>query len=395
MDTYFNSGVKRTKCNLTWAPARGAPHPPYSYSNSVSFDIPLARETLLFFSQGGLTGGSLTVTSSANISDIARVDITVHYHDRRMRDQAEICVVKRNEGENGVGIYTHRVTPPHNSFCDELHFEVVLTIPCGTPDETLYLNRLETHVSTFSQYLEPLAIDFGDLILNGRTGEITVKTIIAHSAYFKTHTGSISAEVTPVCLEIDVRSETGSMKGIYMAARSLCLITNTGKVNVDALLTGSEGPNNSLNIHTRTGPLIARILLGPLDTPDSYRGNNFAVTTKSSNGSLIVYITSPPDSVLTVDASTRTGSAILSLSPQFEGYMDVYSAHSVGEIEVSNTTGSSDGRRRVMNTTQRETHWGRGTAGSVFWEANPVMNVQRPMGNVVLETWTGPATICL
>lgn len=73
--------------------------------------MPLPSETLLLLSQGALSAGNLKITTSSELTDLARVHITVHYYNSAVRDSARVCVIKRKSGESGVGIFVRPLEP--------------------------------------------------------------------------------------------------------------------------------------------------------------------------------------------------------------------------------------------------------------------------------------------
>ncbi|KAJ7650782.1 hypothetical protein FB45DRAFT_888785 [Roridomyces roridus] len=378
------TGGSFSDCDLAeWSTAIPGPrHPQYPHSDSVSLEVPLAPETLMFFSHGALSSGRLQVTSSSEISDIARFDITVHYYNPYIRDKARICLVERKEGENGVGIYTpmHRHSP--HGYRDRVHFEVVLTLPEG------YLNRLETDVSNFSHDLESLAeiVDFGEILLHGSNGMINLKDLVAGSASLRTSNGPITATHL-VASSVDVHSANGPITGNFTAVDRLDLVTSNGPVRVNVLLKGSDSKEvNKLNVRTSNSPLEASIRLGE----PSGSGGSFSVETTTSNNRLATKVVSTPlDAVLNLQARTSNSPGQVALPVTYEGDLEVYTSNSAVNIHPSNS-GAEDpagkGRKRVVQTAVITR--GRAAKGSVYWdEAN------KHRGKVVLRSSNGPATI--
>lgn len=87
--------------------------PPYSfpYSAETSFDLALSSDVLLLLSRGSLSAGRVDVVTSPALSDVVRVQVVVNYFRKDIRDLAQACLIKRGDGENGVGIFVSAVNP--------------------------------------------------------------------------------------------------------------------------------------------------------------------------------------------------------------------------------------------------------------------------------------------
>ena len=80
-----------------------ATSPPYSAN--TSFELPVSSDLLFLLARGSMSGGTVDIMSSPTVSNVAKVHVTVKYYREDVRDRAKVCLVKRRDGENGVGIF--------------------------------------------------------------------------------------------------------------------------------------------------------------------------------------------------------------------------------------------------------------------------------------------------
>lgn len=80
---------------------------PFVHNATASFHIPEATK-LFFFSRGTLSRGS--VDFSVGTADTVKVSVDVVYISKRHLDRASVCLLRRDEGQVGVGIYTPELT---------------------------------------------------------------------------------------------------------------------------------------------------------------------------------------------------------------------------------------------------------------------------------------------
>ncbi|KAJ7768680.1 hypothetical protein DFH07DRAFT_807582 [Mycena maculata] len=353
----------------------------FPYYAAVSLDVPLPYETLLLLSAGSLSNGNLKITTSPEVSDIARVDIAVHYYTKDVRDLVKICYVDRKDGESGVGIFTPRFWRSP-SRTDRLYFEVVLTLPQST--SPLFINRLVTDVSNFSHDLDALEdiIKFGEVFLTGSNGKIHAKTVGATNVKLTTSNGAVLVDHL-VALNAAVRTSNAGISGNYSAVDSLHLTTSNGAIKVEAALTGDD--TKPLILRTSNHVLEATINLGA----PSGSGGSFHVQAETSNGRLAAHIASAPvEFVLTLQARTSNAKALVKLPPTYEGDLEVHTSNAgvgIARADPHEEDPRGEGRTRRLETRVVGKYM---AAGAVYWDRG---NVHR--GGAVLRTSNGAATI--
>ncbi|KAJ7125371.1 hypothetical protein C8R44DRAFT_619533 [Mycena epipterygia] len=365
--------VELEQCLSEWSEAaeKKTPYSSFPYSTGGSFDVPLPSETLLLLSQGALSAGNLKITTSSELTDLARVHITVHYYNTAVRDSARVCVIKRKSGESGVGIFTPKRWRNH-ARTDRLYFEVQLILPRSTTSSPLYINRLATDVSNFSHDVDALkgVVNFGELILRASNGKIQAQDLTAPAAA--------------------ISSSNGAISGYYKVSDSLDLTTSNGAIQVTAVIDAGESTAvKKLTMRTSNNVLESAVSLGT----SSGTGGNFLVKASTSNGRLTTGVVSAPlDSVLTLDARTTNTAATLTLPTTYEGAFEIDTSNAVPLIKRVNPNErdpacKSDAgcRTRVVNMTKLI----KGKAsGSVYWDRK-----NEKHGKVTLRTSNAPITL--
>ncbi|KAJ7133735.1 hypothetical protein C8R43DRAFT_956583 [Mycena crocata] len=382
-------GVDVHHCKTQWPTAeKKTMFGSFPYSVDLDFNFPLPSETLLLLSEGSLSAGNLKITSAYDLTDQVRVHVTVHYYGTAVRDTAKICLIKRENGESGLGIFT-----PKNWYSrkrtDRLYFDVELILPhtLSSPSP-LYINALSTDLNNFSQDVAALIniIKFGELSLRGSNGKIHAASLAADNATVTTSNGAVMIDHL-TALTAAVRSSNGNIGGDYHVVDSLDLITSNGIIKVAATINaGDSKDTKSLTMHTTNSVLDSTVTY----TTSSGTGGALRVDAKTTNGGLNTQIASIPlDAVLNLKATTSNSRATLGLPVTYEGDLAVYTSNSVPSIvfDAYKQDPAHKGRGRGQETTMVR----RGAAtGNVYWDK---ANIHR--GSVVVKTTNGAAAIHL
>lgn len=69
------------------------------------FTLPVDSEALYFISRGVYQYGTITVEQSAEVSDNVFVRVRAAYYTEEALNRANVCRIKRQEMENGIGIF--------------------------------------------------------------------------------------------------------------------------------------------------------------------------------------------------------------------------------------------------------------------------------------------------
>ncbi|KAJ6578912.1 hypothetical protein DFH09DRAFT_349821 [Mycena vulgaris] len=383
--------VSLEECATGWSESiRRNPIFDFPYSAGVSFDVPLPSETLLLLSHGALSAGQLKITTSSELTDIARVHVVVHYYTTQVRDTTKVCMLKRKAGESGVGIFTP-TTWWNRKRTERLRFEVELVLPRGTASSPLFIKNLVTDVSNFSHDVDALKdiINFGDIHLKGSNGGIHAKSLAAANVAATTSNGAVSLDYL-VALSAAVRSSNAAISGNFNVQDSLDLVTSNGAIKVAVAINGSEAAK-TLTMRTSNDVIDSTIDL----STTTGKAGNFGLKATTSNGRLTTRITSAPlDSVLTLEARTSNSQASVALPVTYEGSLGLYTSNSAANIQrvdshekdpACKAKTDCKSRTRVIETTLVT----KGRAeGSVYWERK---NSKR--GNVTLKSSNGAVAI--
>ncbi|KAJ7647891.1 hypothetical protein FB45DRAFT_894691 [Roridomyces roridus] len=384
-------GVSADHCVTSWPSEEknNGMFASFPYSVNVSFDIPLPTETLLLLSQGSLSNGNLQVTTSPNIKDSAHVQVVVNYHRKAIRDQAKICLVQREKGEEGVGIFTPRWQSDHaDSRTERLLFDVVLTLPRSSSG--LYINRLHTDVNNFEQDLESLKdiIKFGHLDLKGTNGRIHAKTLSAEQATLTTTNAVISADYL-VSWTTTAHTTNALITGSFKSQESVNLKTTNGPIRAQVEIeAGSSTGTKKVSLQTTNDPIDVGIVL----TTQSGSGGDLSVTASTTSGHLTASIQSLPiDAALAFTGTTTNSGAMLKLPSTFDGDFDVRTTNAAATVHRVNPHERDPASKDRVRTIQSSPNSRKTRAtGSVFWGPK---NTRR--GKAVLRTTNGAADIYL
>ncbi|KAJ7099363.1 hypothetical protein B0H15DRAFT_819979 [Mycena belliarum] len=386
-------GVDLEDCIAGWSESsRSSESQLFPYSAKASFDLALPSETLLLLSEGALSAGNLRVTTSSKTSDSVRVNVVVSYHSASVRDLAKVCLLKRDAGEGGVGIFTPRNWRSRQRTY-RLYFDVELILPAGSAGSPVDIHGLTTDVHNFGQDLEALQdiINFGQISLKGSNGRIRARTLGASNATISTSNGAVSFDYL-VATSTTVRSTNGGISGTYVVADSLDLTTSNGAINVAVGINGSESVRHTLGMTTSNNVIDALVNL------DTYSGTggDFRVAAKTSNGRLTTRVGSLPlDAVLTLDARTSNSAASAVLPATFEGKVEASTSNAPVVMQrvdgherdpaCEHTDSECKGRSRTVQTRMiSKQHM----TGSVYWDKK---NEHR--GTVHLRTSNSPVTL--
>ena len=87
---------------------------PFDFEAETSFDLPLSSDTLFAISRGRLLGGfAKVVTSSEQADDTATVKVLIRYNREELLESTKACLLSRDDGEKGVGIFVSDRIPGH------------------------------------------------------------------------------------------------------------------------------------------------------------------------------------------------------------------------------------------------------------------------------------------
>ncbi|KAK0459312.1 uncharacterized protein EV420DRAFT_1642284 [Desarmillaria tabescens] len=358
----------------------GGGFPGQQYSAHTSFDLPLKSETLFLLSQGSLSSGVVKVVTSPALTDVVRVDVAIQYYKRRVLDYARVCLLARQEGENGVGVFTPRWFN-NPSYQDRPYFDITVTIPEPSSTSACNIKNFETDVQNFAQLFQDLEnrVHFSQISLRGSNGPIQAESL--QFDYGKIVTSNAPIQINSLdAIGADVRTTNSPIKGIFVASGSLVLKTSNAPIRVDVDLGDMDTTKSTLELTTSNNIIEAGI---KLFSPSS------DVSAHTSNGPLeIKVLQSPVDSKVKLDARTSNAFAEVWLPPTYEGAYSLSTSHMQPSLlveEMSDPAGR--GRRRTVrqNTVRRGE-----TVGEVYWDER-----NRGRGTASVRSSNGPVSLKL
>lgn len=315
----------------------------FPFGSESLFTLPVGSDSLYLISRGIFQYGTVTVEQSTEVSDDVIIRVRAAYLKEEAFERANVCYLKRQENQNGIGIYTSKSPLPGHHNKDQLMFDVTITLPASASEDTLYIKSLETSAPLFSHKVAALSdtVFFGSISLNTLHFPINVQSVAAETGIFTTANGLI--------------------KGHFHSTSSLKLITTNMAINADVDLFHNESAKPSeLVITTANAPLDARV---SLTTASGYAGE-FGVDAQTANAPLkLTYANSPVHSQLISKARTTNSPTTVRLHSAFEGSFSLSSfiGPSLEQHSVEDPAGK--GRERHVTASRSRGH----IQGSVRW----------------------------
>ncbi|KAJ7647867.1 hypothetical protein FB45DRAFT_1020080 [Roridomyces roridus] len=370
-------------CMNSWADQhhQNPIHSAFPYSTDTTFSIPVGPEAFLLFSRGTLSAGTLRVVAAPATSDSsdAVIQIKMHYFVKKIRDQAQVCLIGRKTGEWGVAILTPKLwfSP---SRTEHLFFDLVLALP--QTNSSVYVNGLVTDLDNFEQVVEaPLQV--GHLSIKGTNGGIRTKTLEAQNATLVTTNGEISMD-NLISRRTRVVTSNAAILGTVKAVDSVDLHTSNGPIRVDVDLdAGNSTTTKDVTIQTSNGVIQSSVRLNGTNATSSFHVKHI-----TTNGQVVAKIASLPlDAELQVIASTSNSPVVLSLPLTYEGDLRAYGNDGIGVKPVDPLERDPAGKGRTWDLDMGVLRMSL-MSGSVSWDRK---NMHR--GSAVATTENGPATI--
>lgn len=92
-----------------WSPSSNSDYDTFfPYSEQTSFDLDASSDLLFLLSRGSYAHGSVMIASTEDPSvadGSVGINVKVQYYERRALDRARVCLLKRDNNKNGVGIF--------------------------------------------------------------------------------------------------------------------------------------------------------------------------------------------------------------------------------------------------------------------------------------------------
>lgn len=352
---------------------------PSMHLAKFDFELPFSSSKLLFFlSTGSLSHGSINVIEKEGDGaeqDTVDVSILVGFRSREALSRATVCSLEREEGQNGIGIFTPTVHDRH-SWRDMLQFSVTVRLPTpGSGKAPLDVPALETSFHNFkhSFSLSDTSYRFGSVRLHTTNSGVDVQPMVVDQAIIATTNGHIH--------------------GSFNTSTSLTLVTTNAHVDVDARLHNAN-TEHPTTLHTSSTNGATKVSASLHSTSETSAGS-FNINSRTSNGPLDVSVNdAPADSTLYLSGHTTNSRAQVRLPAAYEGtfVLSTTNSHPTLDHNEEREDPSGRGRKRVvdMNPVDRK---GRTVSGEIRW--SPRDETSRSKGVVAVSTTNGPVKLSL
>ncbi|KAH6885528.1 hypothetical protein BKA70DRAFT_1123962 [Coprinopsis sp. MPI-PUGE-AT-0042] len=298
----------------------------YPHAAQTSFSLPLgtADESILVVLSRGrwLTGNVNVISSATQGQGQVSVDMTVKYFRDNARDEVRACLVEREDGGRGVGIFTpeHKWDWNNDRREHQVYYETTLVLPQGSP---LLVKKLETDAPNSSQRLniDEAHVVFEDVVLKGSNAHVAVDAPLAAK-------------------KASIHYTDGPVVGHFNVTDELIIETSNARVEASVTMYRVRDLENvpTLDITTSNGVLHTNILL--LDDPSSSSSMisthpHYSIKTTTSNAQLDVSFTGAPlDAVLSFEGSTKNGGASARLYQTYSGSYEIWTRNSAADLIV-------------------------------------------------------------
>ncbi|KAG1746394.1 hypothetical protein EDB19DRAFT_356087 [Suillus lakei] len=336
----------------------------FPFGSESLFTLPVNSDALYLLSRGIFQYGTVAVEQSTEASDAVIIRVRAAYLQEEALEHANVCHLKRQENQNGIGIYTPKSRLPGQDNKDQLMFDVTLTLPASASEDALYIKSLETSAPLFRHEVAALSetVFFSSISLNTLHFPINVQSVAAETGIFTTANGRI--------------------EGHFHSTSSLQLITTNVVIDADIDLFHNESAKPSTLVMTTANACVPMLLFipryikrfvvtyRPLDarvslTTASGSAGEFGVDAQTANAPLtLTYVNSPVYSRLNSKARTANSPATVHLHSAFEGSFSVGSSiigPSLEQHKVEDPAG--EGRQRHVTTSRSRGQ----IRGSVRW----------------------------
>ncbi|KAG8883790.1 hypothetical protein FRB98_002797 [Tulasnella sp. 332] len=159
-------------------------NPPYMSTTSIS--VPLEQTRLLYFlSKGFLGSGTIRFVTApparSNLPAVVVVDITARYWTNQALNKVNMCLLRKEEGAYGVGLYTPILWPVKDK--DRMKFNITVTLPASKAHR-LTIPALSTDMPNFSHDLH----DFTDQVffesVSLKSSDMPIRVAVGSSLLF-------------------------------------------------------------------------------------------------------------------------------------------------------------------------------------------------------------------
>ncbi|KAK2467427.1 hypothetical protein APHAL10511_000662 [Amanita phalloides] len=356
----------------------------FPFKREEKFELPIESDALFFLSRGVYSGGVVKIKTSDKHDDVARVKVRLEYLQPGGPKIAKVCQFKRDDGGNGIGVFTpfHARYPRHHN----LKFFITIKLPKSNSSDLLHIKRLETDLPNFTHLLGDLGkagIFLEDVSLRGANGGIIAGSLLAQKGLIETSNGPVVVHLTSLG-PFEVTSRNGAIQGAFNATGSLILRTSHDRIKGPVFLNTDDSGSASLELTTKDSIIDTDVRLQTDST-----GGDFEIVATTSNSPLRVRIREAPlDSKLSLNAKSSNSPVDVVLHPAFEGDFEVSTVHFWPSVSVNSAARdpSGGGRVRDVQVSRNKNH----VSGSVSWS-----DEGKGRGRVDVKTTNSPAVLRL
>ncbi|PPQ88963.1 hypothetical protein CVT25_005062 [Psilocybe cyanescens] len=361
----------------------------FRYASEASFDLPLSSATLFLISRGENLGGAVrVVTSEEQADDSAKVLISLRYYEEKVRDWTKVCLLSRDEDEDGVGVFTPlwRGGRRSDRRLHTVNYQITVTLPALVSEASpLQIKHLETDLPNTAHRLEDLSnVSFDRISLRATNGPIDLEVrLTALLRYLLLTEMMVLQSLTTQSSSI--ATTNGHITGTLSSSLLSRLTATNGPIKVRVNLTSTEQSNATFVAHTTNGPIQADISL--ISTAGT--GGTFHVSTTTTNSPLSVkFPTSPVGSTLHLEAKTTNSPAVVSLDSAYEGSFSLLtSRYFHPRLHVNEEVEDPSGKGRQRRVDVKEVKRGE-VYGDVLWGDEP-----QAKGAVIVSTTNSPVSL--
>ncbi|ESK86828.1 hypothetical protein Moror_15100 [Moniliophthora roreri MCA 2997] len=343
-------------------------------STVSTFNLPVSSDVLFLFARGPWSAGRVNILQGDDQSDEVVVNITTKwYGPRALLDSVQICKVKREEGQNGIGILSvrDRVPPNHHRHHHRVEFTVDVILPASkSADDALVIKDFRASMPIFTYNLADLAesVRFDSISLRGSVSTVVSESLAASRADFTSHVGSIT--------------------GNFSTSSSLKLITDNGHIAANITLSNDAKSDEWTELELKTSNAAIQSNIS-LVTTSSDTGGQFRVKSTTAAGSTHIDVPSAPsEHTLDMAVHGSLGAIYVALHETYEG------AFSVSTSGLTKATIVEPEEKRKNGRKVEYSEVSRGNVRGVIWVADGDEK-GKERGNVDVSNSLGSTTLRL
>jgi len=358
----------------------------FPFKKEEKFELPIDSKTLFFLSRGVYSGGQVKVVTTDKESDVATVKVHLDYLRPGGPKIAKVCQFTRDDGENGIGIFTPNEPqfPRHHG----LRFYVTIKLPKSKSSELLHIKKFETDLPNFTQVFRKVGkhVVFDDISLKGANGGILGGYLVAGKGSIETSNGPVSVDLSSYG-PFYIASHNGGILGVFNVTGSLALKTLNERIKGVVFLNPDTEGTATLDLITKNTVVNLDVALNAFHK--DAKGGNFDISAITSNSPVSLRIREAPvDSTLFVNVSASHAPAELVLPPTYEGDFEVTTVRFWPTVLANPyiRDPSGEGRKRDVLIEKEGNH----VNGRVSWSEEG-----QDRGHVELSTSHSPAVLRL